>query len=80
VRREPPVNRDVRRHRRGEHHDRSSGVRGRLAGWTRRLPTLVPPQAVDEPAASTLATFFAGVRWSEEVGAGGERILRRAAM
>jgi|GEM_PF-4413662 len=64
----------------GEHRDCSSGLRTRLAGWTRRLAAPVPPQVPSQPAASTLETFFAGIRWSEDRLPDGRMALRPASM
>jgi hypothetical protein len=48
--------------------------------WARRLLTSVRVQPVGQPSESTLETFFAGVRWSEDLQPGGRRTLRRTAM
>ena len=48
--------------------------------WARRLLTSLRVQPTGLPSESTLETFFAGVRWSEELQPGGRRTLRRAAM
>ena len=63
---------------RGEPHDRSPRLRAPFAGWSRRLRTVVAADLAGQPAAtSTLEAFFAEVRWTEDVQAGGQRTLRR---
>jgi len=52
----------------------------RTRRWARRLLALARTNPVGEPSESTLETFFAGVRWSEDLQPDGERTLRRASL
>jgi hypothetical protein len=48
--------------------------------WARRLLTSVRIEPAGHPAESTLDTFFAGVRWSEDRRPGGHSTLRLPSM
>lgn len=46
--------------------------------WAQRLLRIARVEPVSEPAVSTLQTFFAGVRWSEDLQADGRATLRHS--
>jgi len=48
--------------------------------WARRLVGSMRIEPAGRPAESTLGTFFAGVRWSEEHKPGGGTTLRLPSM
>ena len=48
--------------------------------WAQRLLTSVRIESVGRPAESTLETFFAGARWSEDHKPGGSTSLRLPSM
>jgi hypothetical protein len=48
--------------------------------WARRLLMSVRVEPSGEPSESTLETFFAGVRWSEDHQSGGRTTLRLPSM